>query len=87
MDNARNNDTFMATLEGKLTSEGISFNKIERRIRYRFKVYIYIMFLIIYNFCCFSHIVNLAIKTVLDNIIKIKVAAAGAQKFDSTISQ
>ena len=87
MDNACNNDTFMTTLEGKLTSEGISFNKIERRIWCRFKVYILYHFFLIHNFRCFPHIVNLAVKTVLGNITKIELAAADAQEFDPAIAQ
>ena len=87
MDNACNNDIFMATLEGKLTSESISFNKIEWHIRYRFKVYILYHFFLIHNFSCFPHIVNLAVKTVLGNITKIELAAADAQEFDPAIAQ
>ena len=41
----------------------------------------------IYNFSCFLHIVNLAVKTVLDNITKIELAAADAQEFDFAIAQ
>lgn len=34
MDNASNNDTLMASLERELNARGISFDRVENRIRY-----------------------------------------------------
>lgn len=45
MDNASNNDSLMASLERELNARGISFDRVDNRIRYGLKYSVGIFYL------------------------------------------
>jgi len=66
MDNASNNDTFVSELQSTLTQRGIEFSGSNQRIRYSiYNIFININLIFSLN-SCFSHIVNLACKAMLN---------------------
>jgi len=82
LDNASNNDTFVTEVERALHKHGISFDKIERRIRSDI-----IIFSIISpashfsSYRCFPHVVNLAVRAVLSALTDLSFATSDAPEY------
>ena len=86
VDNASNNDTFLFHLEILLRARGISFDRVQRRIRY---VMQRIRMILIVYVCdsCFPHIINLACQAIVKSITKIQyMSDEGDSEFLPTVS-